>query len=97
MEGCSISTEGIHGGVEFLGHGCLTSIYRLALSFYKDTFHEVRHLIDSWNTNIVEVNIYGWVSYLDQIMSILMSRWKFPWFMFVPRKPHTIGNEYHTI
>ena len=30
-------------------------------------------------------------------MSIWTSRWTCPGFMFVPRKPHPVGNEYHKI
>ena len=30
-------------------------------------------------------------------MSICTSRWTCPRFMFVPRKPHTMGNEYSSI
>ena len=30
-------------------------------------------------------------------MAICTSRWTCPGFMFVPHKPHPVGNEYHTI
>eukprot|EP00957_Ditylum_brightwellii_P020742 1563810-Ditylum_brightwellii.AAC.1 len=30
-------------------------------------------------------------------MSIWTSKWTCPGWMFVPRKPHPMGNEYHTI
>ena len=41
--------------------------------------------------------IAGWVSCLDESMSVWTNRWTCPGWMFVPRKPHPIGNEYHSI
>ena len=64
---------------------------------YTDKFHEVRQMVEEWNANMMEVFIAGWVSCLDESMSIWTSRWTCPGFMFVPRKPHTMGNEYHSI
>eukprot|EP00957_Ditylum_brightwellii_P131332 10016998-Ditylum_brightwellii.AAC.1 len=37
------------------------------------------------------------VSFLDESMSIWTSKCTCPGWMFVPRKPHLMGNEYHTI
>lgn len=39
----------------------------------------------------------SWISCLDESMSPWTSRWTCPGWMFVPRKPHPSGNEYHTI
>lgn len=64
---------------------------------YKDGFHEVRDLIDAWNTNMDTVFKPSWVSCVDESMSIWNNRWTCPGFMFVPRKPHPLGNEYHTV
>ena len=64
---------------------------------YKDKFHEVRQMVEAWNKNMIDVFVAGWVSCLDESMSIWTSRWTCPGFMFVPRKPHTMGNEYHSI
>ena len=44
-----------------------------------------------------ECFIPGWVSCLDESMSIWTSKWTCPGFMYVPRKPHEMGNEYHSI
>ena len=64
---------------------------------YKDNFHEVRQMVEAWNENMMEVFVAGWVSCLDESMSIWTSRWICPGFMFVPWNLHTMGNEYHSI
>ena len=63
---------------------------------YRDKFHEVRDLIAAWNDHMREVFIPGWVSCVDESMPIWTSNWTCPGFMFVPRKPHPMGNEYHS-
>ena len=62
-----------------------------------DRFWEVRDLIAAWNKNMQEVYIPSWVSCLDESMSIWHMRWTCPGYVFCPRKPHPVGNEYHTI
>jgi len=64
---------------------------------YKDKFWEVRQMIHAWNWHMSDVFLAGWVSCLDKSMSIWTSRWTYPGFKFVPRKPHLVGNEYHSI
>ena len=54
-------------------------------------------MVDTWNEHIGEVFIPGWLSYLDEPIFIWTSRCTCPGFMFVTRKPHTIGTEYHSI
>eukprot|EP00549_Striatella_unipunctata_P014958 CAMPEP_0118686010 /NCGR_PEP_ID=MMETSP0800-20121206/7574_1 /TAXON_ID=210618 ORGANISM="Striatella unipunctata, Strain CCMP2910" /NCGR_SAMPLE_ID=MMETSP0800 /ASSEMBLY_ACC=CAM_ASM_000638 /LENGTH=65 /DNA_ID=CAMNT_0006583005 /DNA_START=339 /DNA_END=532 /DNA_ORIENTATION=+ len=39
----------------------------------------------------------GWMTCLDESMSPWISKFTCPGFMFVPRKPHPFGNEWHTI
>ena len=87
----------------FMSFACFDAITK-ALSFtdhtpplYRDKFCEVRQMIHAWNWHISDVFISGLVSCLDESMSIWTSRWMCPGFMFVPRKPHSVGNEYHTI
>ena len=78
----------------------ITSSLRLtaaARPSYGDKFHEVRGLIDGWNAHMQACFIPGWVSCLDESISIWTSRWTCPGFMYVPRKPHPMGNEYHSI
>jgi hypothetical protein len=62
-----------------------------------DRFWEVRRIIYEWNKNMQEVYIPSWVSCLDESMSIWNQRWTCPGYVFCPRKPHPVGNEYHTI
>ena len=38
----------------------------------------------------------SWVVCLDESMSIWFNRFTCPGWMYVPRKPHPFGNEYHT-
>ena len=51
----------------------------------------------AWKLNMKEEYILSWVSCLDKSISIWFNRWTCPGWMFVPRKPHPFGNEYHTI
>ena len=71
--------------------------YTVKPQSYIDRFHEIRQIISCWNTNIQSVFKSGWVTCLDESMSIWFNRWTCPGWMFVPRKPHPFGNEYHTI
>ena len=64
---------------------------------YQDKFWEVRQMIAEWNKNMREQFSPSWISCLDESMSIWYSRWTCPGWMFVPRKPHPFGNEYHSI
>jgi hypothetical protein len=64
---------------------------------YKDKFHQVRQMLKAWNENMFDVFTPSWVSCLDESMSPWTSRWTCPGWMYVPRKPHPMGNEYHTI
>ena len=41
--------------------------------------------------------IPSWVYCLDESVSIWINRWTCPGWIFIPRKPHPFGNEYHTI
>ena len=44
-----------------------------------------------------DVFLSGWVSCLEESMSICKSGWTCKGFIFVPRNPHPVRNEYHTI
>ena len=57
---------------------------------FKDKFHEVRQVLDAFNDRMTEIFSPTWVSCLDESMTCL------GW-IYVPRKPHPMGNEYHTI
>ena len=64
---------------------------------YKDRFWEVRGMVEMWNKHMADIYEPGWVSCLDESISIWTNRWTCPGWTFIPRKPHPIGNEYHTI
>ncbi len=63
----------------------------------KDPFLEIRMLIAAWNKNLSEHFSPGEFVCLDESMSVWISKRRCPGFMIVPRKPHPLGNEYHTI
>ena len=62
-----------------------------------DRFHEARQIIKAWNDNMAEVFLPSWISCLDESISIWFSRYTCTGWVYVPRKPHPFGNEYHTI
>ena len=64
---------------------------------YIDKFWEVRQMIFYWKGNMARNFSPSSIVCLDESMSIWNSRWTCPGWMFVPRKPHPFGNEYHTI
>ena len=64
---------------------------------FVDKFWEVRQMIKEWNQNMRDHYVPSWANCLDESMSIWWQRWTCPGWMFVPRKPHPFGNEYHTI
>ena len=64
---------------------------------YIDKFWEVRQMISLWNENMAAVFSPGWVTCLDESMSIWFNRWTCPGWVYCPRKPHPFGNEYHDI
>lgn len=54
-------------------------------------------MVRDWNWNMKENFCSGWVNCLDESMMIWFCRWTCPGWMFVPRKPHPFGNEWHTL
>ena len=64
---------------------------------YRDKFWEVRDMLEAWNDHMSDVFKPGWATCLDERMSIWNSQWTCLGWVFVPRKPHPFGNEYHTI
>lgn len=64
---------------------------------FKNPFHDVTDLIESWNQHTQHCFSPGWVNCLDESMSVWTNRWTCPGWMFVPRKPHPMGNEYHSL
>ena len=64
---------------------------------YKDRFWEIRDLVEAFNKRMTEAFVCGYLSCLDESMSPWTSQYTCPGWMYVPRKPHPMGNEYHTI
>lgn len=64
---------------------------------YRYKFYEIRQFLASFNKKMKSIFLAGWVSCLDEIMSIWTRRWTCPGWMYVPRKPNPKGNEYHYI
>ncbi len=64
---------------------------------YVGKFWEVREMIELWNANMKRVYVPSWISCLDESMSIWLSKFTCPGWVFCPRKPHPFGNEYHSI
>jgi Transposase IS4 len=64
---------------------------------YVDKFFPIRDLVTAWNDNMTINFTPGWISCLDESMMVWSSQFTCPGFMFVPRKPHPFGNEWHSI
>jgi len=63
---------------------------------YRDRLHEVREMINDFNEHTRGCFSPGTVTCLDESMVALHNP-KAPAFVYVARKPHPVGNEYHTI
>lgn len=64
---------------------------------YQDRFWEVRQLISAFGEHMTSLFSCSWVACLDESMIAWINRWTCPGWMVVPRKPHPMGNEVHTI
>ena len=62
-----------------------------------DRFWEVRDFIGAWNQNMTDNFLSGFFACLDESISKWINKFTCPGFMVVPRKPWSLGNEYHTI
>ncbi len=54
-------------------------------------------MIGEWNDHTTDVFVPSWVLCLDESMSIWHSMFTCPGWVFCPRKPHPIGNEYRSV
>ena len=52
---------------------------------------------EGWNKNMAAHFEPSWVIVLDESIQEWINSYTFPGWMFVPRKSHPFGNEYHTI
>jgi Transposase IS4 len=64
---------------------------------YIDKFFRIRQLVQEWNENMALNFKPGWILCLDESMMVWTNEYTCPGFMFVPRKPHPFGNEWHSI
>ena len=51
----------------------------------------------AWNKNMAAIFTSGWITCLDESMSIWTNKWTCPGWIFSPSKPRPIVNEYHYI
>ncbi len=51
----------------------------------------------AWNSNMLKVFVLSWISCLDETMPYWTKIYSCPGFMFVPRKPQPLGNEWHSL
>ena len=63
---------------------------------FLDRFYPMRQLQDCFNDHYEQQYSPSWLSCLDESISPWTNKYC-PGYMFVPRKPHPFGNEYHTI
>eukprot|EP00957_Ditylum_brightwellii_P205005 15341779-Ditylum_brightwellii.AAC.1 len=65
---------------------------------FRDKFHRVLELVQSFNNHMHHIIIAGWVSCGDESMSVWENRSTCPagW-IYCPTKPHPDDNEYHSI
>ena len=64
---------------------------------FRDPFWEVREVLETWNSNMMEQFTPSWINCLDESMSTWINKYSCPGWMFVPQKPWPFGNEYHTV
>ena len=64
---------------------------------FRDKFWRIREMIEVWNENAKNVFCCSWVACLDESTSLWLNRWTCPGWIFIPRKPWSMGNEYHTM
>ena len=75
----------------------LSFIHKSQRPRFIDKFWKIRELVKQFNANMATVFSPGWMTCLDESMSIWTNMWTCPGWMVVPRKPHPFGNEWHTI
>ena len=76
----------------------------LSLSFtdvapptFMGKFWEIHQMVEAWGTNMRDNFLPGYMTCLDESMSMWTNKFTCPSFMFVPGKPWSFGNKYHTV
>ncbi len=64
---------------------------------FQDSFCEVCQMMMEWNSNMLKVFVLLCISCLDESILNWTNMYSFPGFMFAPRKPWPLGNEWHSI
>jgi len=64
---------------------------------HRDRFLQIRALMNAWNENMESAYKPSWLVCIDESMVPWTSEYTAPGWVSVPRKPHPLGNEYHTI
>jgi roadblock/LC7 domain-containing protein len=67
------------------------------LPAYKDGFFQVWQMIKAWNKTMSDNFIPSWINLIDELMVAWTTKYSCPGWMVVPRKPHPLGNKYHSI
>jgi len=62
---------------------------------YRDRFFWVREMIQAFNDETKDVFVPGWLVVVDESMVAFLNKYC-PGWTVVKRKPHPMGNEYHT-
>ena len=78
----------------------ITSALRFTIIEYpiwRYRVHQVMDLIKYFNDHMKIIFIPGWISCLDESMSLWTIQWTCPGWIFCPRKPQPYVNEYHSI
>lgn len=63
---------------------------------YRDKFFYVREMINSFNDNMTFAFSASWLVCVDESMVVFYNKYA-PGWIAVKRKPHPLGNEYHTV
>ena len=61
----------------------------------RDRFFWVRRLIEGFNHNMTHTFTASWIVCVDESMVVFSNKYA-PGWIAVKRKPHPMGNEYHT-
>ena len=64
---------------------------------FNDPFFQQRKMQEGYNKKMAAHFDPSWVSDLGESIQKEINRYTCPGWMFVPRKPHPFGNQYHTV
>ena len=73
------------------------SYTNIAITEFNYPCFQQRQIQDGWHKNMVAHFYPSWVSVIGESTKEWINRYTLPGWIFVPRKPHPLGNEYHTI